>query len=269
MQLIDPDMVRLFPGQAMKAIFLNERNRSEQIGLFLRPVYELSSLEGATEIIHRGGLIKFDEIFLVVTMVKHVGAEGGLFDVWWNFHQPGGPDSFQKMASQERLSTFFYDDQGKRFIVDTENSFRRFFAGLSELIGKTSPWTEIEFDRAVNKCCAQFYPKENLWNMVKTKSDIFDSRSRLDLDLNMYEGSIPEDLKPFYLFSTELGHCLSIIPSNLEQEADEKGPSFYLTPAPVKTVLRCGIRWLKGYPVAAIPFIPGHGLAAPPEDYEF
>lgn len=269
MQFTDPEEVRLFPGQAMKATFWNDRLKSEQIGLFVRPLSLPKVSIGATEVLHRGGLIRFDDIFLVVTMIKHLGPDEGYFDLWWNYHHPDGPDSFRKMAVQERLSNFFYDETGKRFVVETENSFRRFFANLDEIVSQTSPWTEIEFDRALNRCCAQFYPRENLWEMVKTRSDLFDSRSRLDLDLNMYEGVIPEDLKPFYLFSTELGHCLSIIPSNLEQEAEAMGPSHYLTPAPVRTVLRCGIRWLRGYPVAAIPFIPGHGLAAPPEDYEF
>jgi hypothetical protein len=269
MQFIDPEEIRLSPGQALKASFWSESLRSEQIGLFIRPPSGLPVSHGATEVAHRGGLIKFDDILLVVTMVKYIGAQDGVFDIWWNYHQPGGPDSFKKMASQERLSSFFYDDYGKRFVVDTENSFRKFFSNLNEIVGKTNPWTEIEFDRAVRRCCSQFYPRESLWEMVKTKSELFDSRSKLDLDLNMYDGVIPEDLKPFYLFSTEFGHCLSIIPSNLEDEADKNGPAFYLTPAPVRTVLRCGIRWLRGYPVASIPFIPGHGLAAPPEDYEF
>jgi hypothetical protein len=269
MQFVDPETVRLFPGQAIKANFWSERSRSEQVGLFLRPSSPIPASTGATEVTYRGGLINFDDVFLVLTMIRYTGSEEGVFDLWWNYHQPGGPDAFRKMASQERLFNFFYDDHGRRFVVETDNSFRKFFSNLNDIVGKTKPWTEIEFDRAVNRCCAQFYPRENLWNMVKTKSDLFDSRSKLDLDLNMYEGIIPEDLKPFYIFSTELGHCLSIIPSNLENEAETKGPAYYLTPAPVKTVLRCGIRWLRGYPVAAIPFIPGHGLAAPPEDYEF
>ncbi len=270
MQFTLPEEVRLFPGQSVKATFWNDQLKSGQIGLFLRPMSLPKVSIGATEVLHRGGLIKFDEIFLVVTMVKYLGGGGeGLFDIWWNYHHPGGPDDFRKMSNQERLSNFFYGEHGKRFVVETDNSFRRFFSNLHEIVGKTRPWTEIEFDRAVNRCCAQFYPRENLWQMVQVRSDLFDSRSKLDLDLNMYEGMIPEDLKPFYVFSTEFGHCLSIIPSNLEQEADTNGPAYYLTPAPVKTVLRCGIRWLRGYPVAAIPFIPGHGLAAPPEDYEF
>lgn len=269
MRFTDPEEVRLFPGQAIKASFWNNRFKSEQIGLFIRPSSLPKVSIGATEVFHRGGLIKFDEILLVVTMIKCSGPEESLFDVWWNYHHPAGPDAFRKMAIQERLSNFFYDENGKRFVVDTENSFRKFFSNLHEIVSKTKPWTEIEFDRAMNRCCAQFYPRENLWQLVQARSDIFDSRSKMDLDLNMYEGMIPDDLKPFYMFSTQFGHCLSIIPSNLEQEADNNGPAFYLTPAPVKTVLRCGIRWLRGYPIAAIPFIPGHGLAAPPEDYEF
>lgn len=269
MQFIDPETARLSPGEAIKALFWNQRLKSEQIGLFLRPLDRLQDSYGATEVFHRGGLIRFDEILLVVTMVRTPQAVDGIFDVWWNYHQPGGPDAFKKMAAQERLSNFFYDDDGKRLIVDTDNSFRKFFANLQEILRKTKPWAEIEFDRALRRCCAEFYPRENLWEIVGTKSELFDSRSKMDLDLNMYQGTIPDELKPFYLFSTELGHCLSIIPSNLEHEAEINGPAFYLTPAPIKTVLRGGIRWLRGYPIAAIPFIPGHGLAAPPEDYEF
>jgi hypothetical protein len=84
-----------------------------------------------------------------------------------------------------------------------------------------------------------------------------------------YPGLIPFDLREFYIYTPDKGHCIKIIPSILEIEATREDPEQFLQPAPVKTVLRCGFRWLKGYPVAPIPFIPCHGLAIPPEDLEF
>ncbi len=83
-----------------------------------------------------------------------------------------------------------------------------------------------------------------------------------------YQGYIPENLKFLYSYVTDKGHCIKVVPSIFEQDAISGDPEDFLHPAPVKTVLRCGIRWVKGYPVAPIPFIPGHGLAAPPEDNE-
>ncbi len=45
----------------------------------------------------------------------------------------------------------------------------------------------------------------------------------------------------------------------LEHDAVAGDPEEYLHAAPVKSVLRCGIRWVKGFPVAPIPYIPGLG----------
>jgi len=84
-----------------------------------------------------------------------------------------------------------------------------------------------------------------------------------------YPGFIPPDLKDFYVYMHDKGHCIKIIPSNLEAKLEISNPEQFLEAAPVKTVLRCGFRWFRGYPVAPIPLIPGYGLAAPPDDCEF
>ena len=105
--------------------------------------------------------------------------------------------------------------------------------------------------------------------MIKLRPEAQDTDSGRIPDIEDYPDPIPDELRPFYTYLPEQGHCIRIIPSMLEEEATKGNPDKYLYPAPVKTVLRCGIRWVQGYPVAPIPFIPGHGLAVPPDDAEY
>jgi len=213
-------------------------------------------------------LVRFDEVILVVTMLRVNQGSDSLFDIWWDYHAPDAESRFRQMAQQERVTVHFYSDEGKRFSIETENSFRKFFTDLLVLLPKTKPWTEVEFDRALRGFCAQAYPKENLWEMIESGTISKTAKTASDVGIDDYPGIIPPELRPFYAYLGEQGHSIRIIPSTLENEAAKGNPEDYMHPAPVKTVLRCGIRWIKGYPVAPIPFIPGHGLAVPPDDTE-
>lgn len=270
MQIVDPEKLRLVPGESIHAMFGSGPDNHVEIGLFVRGVTEQDSFAGTPEIKQRAGLIRFNDVLLVVTMIKVKGFEEELFDIWWNYHAPDGIRYFDQMGTQERLTVHFYNERGKKFSVDTQNGFKKFFSDLHPVFAKTDPWTEVEFDRAVRGFCARSYPKENLWQMIEV--GVQPARApeppAKTGGVEDYPGQIPAELGRFYTYVPDLGHCIRVIPSMLEPQAVEGNPEDFLHPAPVKTVLRCGIRWTNGFPVAPIPFIPGHGLAVPPEDTE-
>jgi hypothetical protein len=270
MEIVDPEKIKLVPGESVHAVFSSHPDAREEVGFFVRAVSAIEAQGRDLGMEQRAGLIKFDDVLLVLTMIKVTRSQIELFDLWWNYHARDGIRHFQLMAEQERLTVHFYHETGKRFSVDTQNGFRKFFGDVRAVCRKSSPWTEVQFDRAVRGFCAQSYPKENLWQLIEMGSQPRESteQERRGVGYDDYSGSIPSELRPFYTYLTGQGHCIKVIPSLLEREADQGNPEDYLLPAPVKTVLRCGIRWMRGFPVAPIPFIPGHGLAVPPEDTE-
>ncbi len=267
MRVVDPEKVRLLPGQSIQARFDVNPEQSGVMGFFVRSVFGTDKPNGDLLIKQRAGVIKFNDVVLVVTMLKTEGSFDEYFDIWWNYHAPGGIEQFQQMALQDRVFVHFYADRGRDFSIDIDNNFKKFFSNVVSLLQKTEPWTEIEFDRAVRGMCADAYPKDNLWDMLEFradgKGDEFDPNKPRE-----YPGFIPSDLMPFYEYLPDQGHCIKVIPSSLESEATEGCAEDFLHPAPVKTVLRCGTRWVKGLPVAPIPFIPGMGMAVPPDDTE-
>ena len=270
MDLVNPDQLQLVPGESIEAMFSPGPDRPDQVGLFVRSVSGIPRGNGDLGILQRASLIQFNDVLLVLTMVKVYGPADEMFDIWWNYHSNRGTEHFKSMAEQERLTVHFYSEAGKDFAIDTENGFQRFFSNLGKHFEKVPSWTEVEFDRAVRGFCAQAYPKENLWEMIEIRQEGRQPSSEDKLaDNELYFNTLPDELRPFYVYLPDKGHCVRIVPSTFEQEASEGNPEDYLHPAPVKTVLRCGIRWTKGYPVAPIPFIPGHGLAVPPDDQEF
>ncbi|MBI4961938.1 MAG: hypothetical protein HY913_01540 [Desulfomonile tiedjei] len=270
MDLINPDNLQLVPGESIGAMFSTGPESPEQVGLFLRSAFGIPRGNGDLGIMQRAGLIQFNDVLLVLTMVKLDGPADELFDIWWNYHSRRGDEQFKRMAEQDRLTVHFYSETGKDFTIDAENGFQRFFSNLHKHFERVPSWTEVEFDRAVRGFCAQAYPKENLWDMIEFSAETDQSAEKDEtVDPEAYVQTLPEELRPFYVYLADKGHCIRIVPSTFEQEASDGNPEDYLHPAPVKTVLRCGIRWTKGYPVAPIPFIPGHGLAVPPDDQEF
>jgi len=267
--LVNPDSVRLIPGESLHAMLSSALAEPAEVGFFIRPLASLDKSGLDFQVLRRAGLVKFDDVLLVVTMVK-LGEHGEeFFDIWWNYHTVDGPAEFQRMAEQERLPIYLYSDGGKRLVVETENSFRKFFGYLTMILGKTKPWTQVEFDRALRGFCSESYPKENLWDTIELKTDLEESPETEHGSIESYPGIIPDELRSYYSYIPGQGHCIKIIPSMLEIQAQQGNPDEYLHAAPVKTVLRCGIRWVHGHPVAPIPFIPGHGLAVPPDDIEF
>jgi hypothetical protein len=269
MKLINPDDVRLVPGESIHALFALHSGDPGQVGLFIRTLSPLDPRNGGIGIRQRAGLIRFDDVLLVLTLIRIKNQVEEIFDIWWDYYSPGGEAYFRRMAQQERLIVHFYTDDGNKFSIETENSFIKFFNSLDQLFDKSKPWTQVDFDRAVRGFCAQSYPKENLWDMMQLTGEEPKTLLPSEVTADDYPGLIPTELRPFYVYLQDKGHCLNIIPSLLELEAAQGNPKEYLHPAPVKTVLRCGIRWINGLPVAPIPFIPGHGLAVPPDDEEF
>jgi len=270
MNSINPDQLRLEPGQSLQASFSLGPGGREEVGFFIRPLAETEPSDGNIGIMQRAGLVRFDDVLLVLTMVKvnwpNIGEE--IFDIWWDYHSGPNFEKFGRMAEQDFLTLHFYSETGKAFSINQENGFKRFFASLEKHLRKAAPWTEVEFDRAVRGFCAQAYPKENLWDMMEFRHEpesIEEAEVKTSQD---YRTDLPENLRPFYAYLPDKGHCIRVIPSALETEAEAGDPEEFAHFAPVKTVLRCGIRWIKGYPVAPIPFIPGHGLAVPPDDTE-
>lgn len=266
MDVVDPRKIRLIPGQGIEAMFAGETERQPEVGLFLRTLSDLILPNGDLGIEERAGVVKFGDLFLVLTMIRLQRPEEELFDVWWNYHASHGREHFRRMSEQERLAIHFCGEGGREFSIDRENSFRGFFSSLPGLMKKTRRWTDIEFDRAVRGFCAESYPKDNLWDLIRIKSEIASDAQPVTVE--DYPGRVPDDLRPFYRYVPGQGHLIRVIPSLHEAEAMAGDADQYLLPAPVKTVLRCGVRWVKGYPVAPIPYIPGHGLAVPPDDTE-
>jgi hypothetical protein len=269
MNPVNPDKLRLMPGQSMQAACAAQGDEPGEVGFFIRSLSQLDRRNGEPTIQQRAGLISFNEVLLVLTMIRVEDEKVELFDFWWDFFSPDAPDLFRTMSSQKNLTVYFYGNEGKYRTVDTENTFRKFFSFLPELFEKSDPWTEVEFDRAVRGFCAQSYPRENLWDMIQTKAEIVESGEGKPVGIEDYAGIIPDQLRQFYDYLPTQGHCIRVIPSAFENKATDGDPAEFLFPAPVKTVLRCGLRWVKGYPVAPIPFIPGHGLAVPPDDEEY
>lgn len=272
MEYSNPDEIRLRPGQCFEALFSAGPDDRGEVALCIRSASGTVRRDGDLSIRQRAGLIRFNDVLLVVTMVKLDDGSAEFFDIWWNYHETGQERHFERMSEQERLSLHFYGKSGRDFSTYTNNTFKSFFASLPKHFESVKPWTDIEFDRAVRGFCAQSYPKDNLWDMISNPPEMAGISGQDFNDFvsgHEYPGYIPEELKPFYAYLPEGGHCIKIIPSTFEREAVEADPDSLLLPAPVKTVLRCGIRWVKGYPVAPVPFIPGHGLAVPPEDTEY
>jgi hypothetical protein len=266
MDVINPDTLRLVPGQSIEAIYAVGPGDANEVGFFVRSASGLIRRNGYPEIRLRAGVVKHNNVLLVLTMLKIEEPVEELFDIWWNYYSKDGQEHFKRIAEQERVTVHFYTDQGRDFSVNTENEFRKFFRSLPPLMAKAEPWNDIEFDRAVRGFCAQSYPKENLWDIIEFREQ-GPLAERME-GIYAYEGIIPEELTAFYTYVPDKGHCIRIIPSMLEQEALVGNPEEFLYPAPVKTVLRCGVRWLREFPIAPIPFIPGHGLMAPPDDME-
>lgn len=267
MNMIDPESVRLLPGQSMGAVFAKGPQEGGEVGLFLRSASDMIRRNGEPIVEQQAGLIRFNDVVLVLTMIRVHGIEDELFDIWWNYHARDGAESFKMMAEQDKIVLHFYSAEGKEFSVERENHFRKFFASLPRILEKAPSWSESEFDRAVRGFCAQSYPKENLWDMIGL-GESEPEKAPGEVGIDDYPGHIPMDLRPFYSYELEKGHCIRVVPSMFEDKVVEGQPGEFLSPAPVKTVLRCGVRWVEGYPVAPIPFIPGHGLAVPPEDTE-
>jgi hypothetical protein len=269
MDIVNPDKLRLVPGQSIEAVYAVNADGPKEVGFFVRSASGITQPNGDLRIALRAGLIRYNGVLLVLTMLRLGEPEEEFFDIWWNYHSKDGQEHFKRIAEQEKLTVHFYAESGRRFSVDTENGFRKFFQPLPSLMQKSSPWNDIEFDRAVRGFCAQSYPLDNLWEIIQIHPEDDELTPEKVEGVDAYEGMIPAELRDFYVYVTGQGHCIRIIPSILENDALDGNPEEFLYPAPVKTVLRCGVRWVKDYPVAPIPFIPGHGLAVPPDDAEF
>jgi hypothetical protein len=260
--------LRLVPGQSIEAVYAVAAGGPKKVGFFVRSSSGIALPNGDLGIRLRAGLIRFNDVLLVLTMLKIGEPAEEFFDIWWNYYAKNGPEHFKRIAEQDTLTVHFYTGSGKGFSVNTDNGFRKFFQPLPSLMAKSAPWNDIDFDRAVRGFCAQSYPVENLWEIIEVGSADHEPDAEMADGPEAYDGMIPSELTKFYVYVTEQGHCIRIIPSMLEKDALAGNPEEFLYPAPVKTVLRCGVRWAKEYPVAPIPFIPGHGLAVPPDDTE-
>ena len=124
-------------------------NNPGEVGFFIRSSSGLIRRNGDLEIGQRAGLIKFDDVFLVLTMLRIDGDEEELFDIWWNYYARGGLDHFRRMSEQEEITIHFYNEEAQAFSVNRENGFRKFFGSVPDVIKKSTHWTDIEFDRAV------------------------------------------------------------------------------------------------------------------------
>jgi len=268
MPIINLDDVRLTPGECRHAFLATDDGMASDLALIVHPFQPLTLRAVQEEIVQKAGMIKFNDVLLVLTMLRTQESHDEIFDLWWNYHSRDGHLEFDVLSRQERIPVYFLRRDGQKQAIEVENKFRKFFGQLAPVLERTQPWTEVEFERALRGFCAQAYPREHLWESLDLKEQIKEAGEKEAGGLENYSGRIPDDLKDYYIYSVEKGHCITIIPSMMEEHARSGNPRDYLHAAPIKTVLRCGIRWISGYPVAPIPFIPGHGLAVPPDDVE-
>ncbi len=268
MDMVNPEHVRLRPGQSMEAVISTDGDQPGEVAFFVRSLSNGVQPYSDIEIQQRAGVVRYDNVLLALTMLKVTAETEEVFDIWWNYYGKNGMEHFRRIAEQDTIRISFTTEEGVSFSIKTENTFKRFFKPLSRMFEKADSWTDVEFDRAVHGFCALSYPKEKLWNDLEKKPAPQPEPEFHDAE-KVYSGYIPDDLRPFYIYDPEHGHCLKIIPSILEQDALVGNPEELLYPAPIKTALRCDYRWIKGFPIAAIPFIPGMGLAGPPEDKEY
>lgn len=269
MEIHSSEDIRLFPGQGIKALYRDMNDNFQSIGFFARPIEDSTDVPFLKDVLQRGGLVQFNKVLLVLTMLKLNNNDKDIFDIWWNYHAPDGPALFEKMSKQEYIKVHLCDERTTLSVLRTTNGFKKFFASLLRVLERSGSWTEVEFERAVAKFCAENHPKKSLWSMVQRSFLNPEIETNRQLNPEDYPGFIPYDLRAFYVYTPDMGHCIKVIPSNLEIEVQTADPNQFLLAAPVRSVLRCGFRWLRGFPVAPIPFIPGHGLATPPEDIEF
>jgi hypothetical protein len=262
------DDIRLVPGEGRHVFVEMNPGSSAGLAFIVRPFQPLTLPAPQEQMLQKAGMIKFNDVFLVLTMLRTQESHDEIFDLWWNYHSTTGHREFEALSQQERLPVYFCLQGGKKQLIEIDNRFRKFFGHLTPVMERTTPWTEVAFERSLRGFCAQAYPLEHLWESIDLKEQIEEAREKEKGGLENYSGMIPEDLRDYYIYAPEHGHCITIIPSIMEESARSGNPNDYLHAAPVKTVLRCGIRWVKGYPVAPIPFIPGHGLAVPPDDVE-
>lgn len=256
------------PGQCVQALYSPGPGAPEEIALFLRPLKARIQHRPHEGVQLRAGLVQYNDVSLVVTMVRVQGNPDEYFDIWWNYQSQSMRTHLDQLARQSKLNIHILDSDNSEIIVQVDNDFKRFLNKIPGILDRSPKWNDIEFDRAVRGFCADSYPRDNLWDLIELKPKALDTDT-LEPHEREYKGMIPDELKSFYEYDDVLGHCIRIIPSTFEGDLGAKDPNLLLQPAPVKTVLRCGIRWQEGYPVAPIPFIPGHGLAVPPDDAEF
>ena len=159
MNFVNPDKIRLVPGQSIEAMFAPGPDNPGEVGFFIRSASGLVRRNGDLDIEQRAGLIKFDDVLLVLTMLRVEGDEEELFDIWWNYHARGGMEHFRRMAEQENVTIHFYNEEAQGFSVNRENGFRRFFNSVPDVIRQSQQWTDIEFDRALRGFCARIVPE--------------------------------------------------------------------------------------------------------------
>ena len=107
MDLIIPEKLRLVPGQSVQALFSPDPNLPKEMGFFVRSASGLIRPNGASDIRQRAGLIRFNDVLLVLTMLKVDGELEELFDMWWNYCAPEGSEYFEKISRQEKNNSAF------------------------------------------------------------------------------------------------------------------------------------------------------------------
>ena len=77
MEIHDPEDIRLFPGQCVKALRPTMKGRSQEIGFFVRPLDDSTDIPYLIDVQQRGGIVKFNNVLLVLTMLKMNDDEWG------------------------------------------------------------------------------------------------------------------------------------------------------------------------------------------------
>jgi len=101
----------------------------------------------------------------------------------------------------------------------------------------------------------------------ETINEVFVSMSHMLVREKSYPTPLPEEIRGWYFYVLDCGHSVLCLLS-ADWDIALSAPSDYLTPIPVKTVLR-GYRMQEGFVIVDVPYDPELGALPDEADSEY
>ncbi|MFX1563429.1 MAG: hypothetical protein ACFFDP_08995 [Promethearchaeota archaeon] len=156
-------------GTAGIAPFKDERENKFTSIIIHEDAEHVSRLPKEVPIRVRTGFIKARNVGLIVVMPK---IHGELYETWWNYHNPIGPECFRDIMRQDKLLlVFFIDSPAPARILWVPNTLKEFFkSAIAKILGM-KPWTMQEFNVARETLYREYPTPKDLWeNLVDSTS---------------------------------------------------------------------------------------------------